>query len=85
MNRLHFQAIWAVEICLRGANMRMTHQRLDGSKIIPIIREGSDNLPPVLTRWKADGKRNFRQEETLNNYNYISVILQNGLPTEALA
>ena len=38
MNLLHFPAIRAVEIRLRAATIRMTHQRLDGSKIIPIIQ-----------------------------------------------
>jgi hypothetical protein len=40
LDRLHLPVIGAVEIRLRGANVRMTHQRLNGSKVIPVIQEG---------------------------------------------
>jgi hypothetical protein len=63
---------------LLGNFLAMTRQGLDGSKIIPIIQEGSDNCLPVLVRWIADDRRNFRQDETLNSHNYISAIFQNG-------
>jgi hypothetical protein len=63
----------------------MTRQGLDGSKIIPVIEEGSNNCSPVLARWITDGKRNFRQDKTFNSHNHNSAILQMGLPAEALA
>jgi hypothetical protein len=62
--------------------MTMNRQGLDGSKIIPIIEEGGNNCSPVLLRRIAYGKRNFRQDETLNSHNHNSAILQTGLPAE---
>jgi hypothetical protein len=37
--RLHLPVISAVEIRLRGADVRMAHQSLDGSKVIPVVEE----------------------------------------------
>jgi hypothetical protein len=49
LDRLYLPVIGAVEICLRGANMGMAHQSLDGSKIIPIIekRRGEGVVPAL--------------------------------------
>ncbi len=41
LNRFHLPVIRAMEISLRGANMRMTHERLNRSKIISFIQESS--------------------------------------------
>ena len=40
LNRLHLPVIRAVEICLRGPDMGMAHQSLNGSEVIPLIQEG---------------------------------------------
>jgi hypothetical protein len=49
LDRLHLPVVGAVEICLRGANMGMAHQRLDGSKIISIIQKGrGEGMVPAL-------------------------------------
>ena len=45
-NRLHLPVIGAVEIRLRGADVRMAHQSLNGSKVIPVIQEGSGEGMP---------------------------------------
>ena len=47
--RLNLPIVRAVEIYLRGGNMGMAHQSLDGSKIIPIIekRRGEGVVPAL--------------------------------------
>ena len=44
--RFHLPVVVTVEICLRGANMRMAHERLNRSKIIPIIQKGRGKRMP---------------------------------------
>ena len=50
LNRLHLPVIIRMEIPLRGADMGMTHQRLDGSKIISIIQKGRGKGVPCHVR-----------------------------------
>jgi hypothetical protein len=40
LDRFHFPVIIGMKISLRGADMGMAHQSLDGPQIIPIIQEG---------------------------------------------
>jgi hypothetical protein len=42
----HLPVVRAVEIRLRGANVRMAHQSLNGSEVIPVIQEGSGEGVP---------------------------------------
>ena len=39
-NRFHLPIIRTVEIPFGSANVRMAHQSLDGTKVIPIIQKG---------------------------------------------
>ena len=41
-----FPVICAVEICLRGANMGMAHESLNGPKVIPVVQKGRGERMP---------------------------------------
>ena len=45
-NCLHLMVIRAVEIPFRCANVRVAHQGVNGSKVIPIIQEGRGESVP---------------------------------------
>lgn len=56
LNRFNLPFIRAMEIGLRGANVRMAHQGLNGSEIVTTIQEGSGKRMPhdILTRQSTD-------------------------------
>ena len=47
---LYLPLIRAVEICLRSTNVRVAHQNLDGSKVIPVIQKGCPEGMPHYMR-----------------------------------
>ena len=50
LNRFHFPVSIRMKISLRGANMGMPHQSLNGSKVIPIVQEGGRKGVPHYMR-----------------------------------
>ena len=50
LDGLNLSVIGAVEIRLRSADMGMAHQSLNGSKVVPIIQEGSRKGVPHYVR-----------------------------------